>query len=41
MVLSYLPPVWRGVHVAVGTAVWIALVCAVWLVSAKGERVVA
>ncbi len=41
MVLSYLPPVWRGVHVAVGTAVWIALVYAVWLVSAKGERVVA
>jgi heme A synthase len=41
MVLSYLPPVWRGVHVAVGTAVWVALVYAVWLVSAKGERVVA
>jgi heme A synthase len=41
MVLSYLPPVWRSVHVAVGTAVWIALVYAVWLVSAKGERVVA
>ncbi len=41
MVLSYLPPVWRGLHAAVGMAAWAALVYAVWLVSGKGERVVA
>jgi heme A synthase len=30
MVLSFLPPDLRGAHVAVGTAIWVALVCLVW-----------
>ncbi|UCF41911.1 MAG: COX15/CtaA family protein [Gemmatimonadota bacterium] len=31
MVLSLLMPVWRGVHAALGTALWVALVYLVWL----------
>lgn len=32
MVLAILPPVWRGLHAAVGTAVWVALVYMGWAV---------
>ncbi len=35
MILAFLPPVWRVLHVAVGTALWAVLVYAVWLVSDK------
>lgn len=31
MVLAVLPPVWRGLHAAVGTAVWVALVYLGWV----------
>lgn len=31
MVLSYLPPVLRGVHAALGTAVWVGLVYLAWM----------
>ena len=31
MVLTMLPPVWRGLHAAVGTALWVALVYSLWL----------
>jgi len=31
MVLTILPPVWRGLHAALGTGVWLALVYMVWL----------
>ncbi len=41
MVLTFLPPVWRVLHLAVGAALWIVLVYAVWLAAAKPERVVA
>ncbi len=36
MVLAYLPPFWRGLHAALGTAVWVALVYATWV--ARGRR---
>lgn len=41
MVLTYLPPVWRVLHVALGTGVWIALVYALCLASCRSERMVA
>ncbi len=31
MVLAALPPLWRGLHAAVGTAVWVVLVYLVWV----------
>lgn len=31
MVLTSLPPVWRGLHAAVGTALWAALIYLVWV----------
>ncbi len=34
MVLMYLPPVWRALHQAVGTAVWVAVVGLAWRVRA-------
>ncbi len=33
MILALLPPLWRMLHVAVGTALWVTLVYAVWLVT--------
>jgi heme A synthase len=33
MILAFLPPVWRILHVAVGTALWVALVYVVWLMT--------
>ncbi len=36
MVLTALPPIWRGLHAAVGTAVWVVLVYAGWLVWRPG-----
>jgi heme A synthase len=33
MVLALLPPIWRVLHVAVGTAMWASLVYALWLVT--------
>jgi len=41
MVLTFLPPVWRALHLAVGGALWIVLVYAAWLASGKSERLVA
>jgi heme A synthase len=38
MVLAYLPATLRGVHAALGTAVWVALVWLAW-VAAPGVRV--
>lgn len=35
MVLALLPPVWRGLHAAVGTALWVGLVYLVWLSSRR------
>jgi heme A synthase len=35
MVLSHLPGFWRGMHAALGTAVWVGLVYLVWLSGAK------
>lgn len=32
MVLTILPPVWRALHAALGTGVWVALVYLVWVV---------
>ena len=37
MVLAHLSPHWRGLHAALGTAVWVALVYLVWLVSGRTE----
>ncbi len=37
MVLALLPPVWRTLHVAAGTALWVVLVYLVWLASASGK----
>lgn len=37
MMLAFLPPVLRGLHAAVGTAVWIALVYLSWLAYRVGE----
>lgn len=36
MVLTLLPPVWRGLHAAIGTALWIVLVLMMW--QASGEE---
>ncbi len=36
MVLALLPPMWRAMHAAVGTALWIALVYLVWV--SRGNR---
>ena len=36
MVLAHLPPHWRGLHAALGTAVWVGLVYLTWL--AAGRR---
>lgn len=38
MVLQFLPPVLRGLHAAIGTAVWIALVYLSWLAYRIGEH---
>ncbi len=31
MVLSHLPPVWRALHAALGTALWVGLVWLTWI----------
>jgi heme A synthase len=38
MVLEFLPPFWRGLHAAVGTAVWIVLIYLCWLVNQVAGR---
>ncbi len=35
MVLAFLPPVWRALHVAVGTALWGVMVYTVWLATER------
>ncbi len=35
MVLTYLPPFWRALHAALGTAVWVGLVYLTWLAVAR------
>ena len=35
MVLSILPPIWRGIHAALGAGVWVGLVWLTWLVAAR------
>ncbi len=35
MVLSLLPPMWRGLHAAVGTALWVVIAYGVWLTGAR------
>jgi heme A synthase len=37
MVIDLLPPIWRGLHAAVGTALWVALVYLAWLVHRLGK----
>ncbi|UCG86786.1 MAG: COX15/CtaA family protein [Gemmatimonadota bacterium] len=37
MILSMLQPVWRMLHVAVGTALWVALVYTMWLVTDRPD----
>ena len=40
MVLTILPPVWRAVHAALGTGVWVALVWLTWLTPGGRETAV-
>jgi heme A synthase len=35
MVLTILPPVWRGIHAALGAGVWVGLVWLTWLVAGR------
>ena len=35
MVLAHLPPVWRWLHAAIGTAVWVGLVYLTWLAAGR------
>jgi len=35
MILTILPPVWRAVHAALGTAVWVGLVWLAWVVGGR------
>jgi heme A synthase len=41
MVLTYLPPVWRVLHLAIGAALWLTLVHAICLASCRSERIIA
>jgi heme A synthase len=38
MVLTILPPVWRGIHAALGAGVWVGLVWLTWLVAGTAQR---
>ena len=38
MVLTILPPVWRGLHAALGTGVWVALIWMGWVSGGKAVR---
>ena len=38
MVLSILLPVWRGLHAALGTGVWVGLVWLGWVSGGKADR---
>ena len=40
MVLTILPPVWRALHAALGTGVWVGLVYLVWVTAGSQNRMV-